>query len=119
LLLRVRHHRPEFANWKGYIVYAVAPALGFSTVENVGYTVEAAGQGVGQGVLAAVMRVLVATPLHCLTGYLLGIGFARREVFGEPLKWYHIMAVPVFVHGFFDFFQFVLAAFEVQLNAIQ
>ena len=63
LLRRVRNHRPEFSEWKvyfwisfffsflfrsllsrrchdaqGYLVYAVAPALGFSTVENVGYS---------------------------------------------------------------------------------
>jgi len=32
----VKHSRPEFNDWSGFLVYAVAPALGFSTMENIG-----------------------------------------------------------------------------------
>jgi hypothetical protein len=114
LLGRVKHNRPEFNDWSGYLVYAVAPALGFSTIENIGYTF--GSPDIASSVLTCVTRLLVATPVHCLTGYLLGIGVVRREVFSERLRWYRIMFPAVTFHGFFDYVQFLVATYGEHLN---
>lgn len=50
-------------------------------------------------------RAFIATPLHVLTGYLIGLQVVRRDVFGERLSLFRVMGWSVFFHGSFDFGQ--------------
>lgn len=85
-----------------WVVYSVAVALGFATLENILYVAEG-------GMQVAIMRALTAVPMHALCGTMMGWRLARattnpaaatRErwfVFLEPMLW----------HGAYD----VLAGF--------
>ena len=115
-----------------YLVCALACALGFATVENMGYTFQArhdgapfasgnsttaAGAGEGEGEAAAFAaraytaysRAVVAIMAHGLFGGLVGLGLTRRHVVGLPLRWWQILAPAVLAHGSFDFQQMLLA----------
>jgi RsiW-degrading membrane proteinase PrsW (M82 family) len=59
-------------------------ALGFSTVENIGYSLQA-GVGTGsdaalQVLLTAIQRIILSTPLHMTCAYLIGCGVVKRDV---------------------------------------
>jgi hypothetical protein len=117
LILRVRRARPLFADWRGFMLFAVAGALGFSTIENVFYTFSAyespsrGTTGSWSEVLAtALERVLVSSPIHCLCALLTSMGVARRDGFGVKLPLWRVLGLPVFVHGGFDCALMLLAA---------
>ena len=99
---RVKRVTPGFRDREGYLLYAVAGALGFSTVENVGYAFQTVTPwyAVMIGVLT---RMVISTPIHVACAYLVGVGVVRREVYGERLPLWRILALPVLLHGSFDF----------------
>lgn len=104
----------------GYLLYAVASALGFSTMENIGYVLTGAlnkgGDDSALGVfLNTCGRAFISTPLHVMTGYLIGLQVVRRDVFGESLPLWRVMGWSVFFHGTFDFGLFVIMVLQKQL----
>lgn len=105
----------------------VAGALGFSFFENMGYAF--AIPAFGDRVLAAVLRGLLSTPLHCICGGITGVRLAERlqlrrtvssSSSGEKLsavddlaKWrtkLRIVLPAILVHGTFDFQVFLVAS---------
>jgi len=110
VISNLKRQRPEFNHWGGYLIYAMAPAIGFSTAENIGYV---SNQKTKESMaLAALQRLLLSTPLHCLTGYILGLGIVRKEIFGENLAWYRVMFPAVLCHGLFGYIQFLTSYLE-------
>ena len=102
LVNRVKRITPGFRDREGYLLYAVAGALGFSTVENIGYAFNTLTPW--YAVLIGVLtRLLISTPIHVACAYLVGVGVVRREVYGEPLMLWRLLLVPVLLHGSFDF----------------
>ncbi|HWE30372.1 MAG TPA: PrsW family glutamic-type intramembrane protease [Polyangia bacterium] len=81
------------------VVYGVALALGFATVENVLCVVR---DGLGTGVL----RALFAVPAHALFGAVMGFYFGRAK-FGAPARERALvafaLAAAVALHGAYDF----------------
>jgi len=111
LTRKVNKLRPAYKNIRGITLYAVAAALGFSTVENIGYV--SSGAAMDPSFLAvfvnALGRVLISTPLHLMCGYLMALRLCRREVLGElSLGRFRLLFPSVFWHGSFDFFLFVI-----------
>lgn len=117
---RVKQYRPTIKSESAYIYYAVAIALGFSTIENIGYLfntcVEA--DAVWEIALSAVERVCISTPLHVMTSVLIGIGVIRRDLQNEPLKLRQIMLLPVIYHGSFDFGLMCISSVNEQIGDI-
>jgi RsiW-degrading membrane proteinase PrsW (M82 family) len=85
------------------VVYGVALALGFATVENV-LCVLRDGLGVG------VLRALFAVPAHALFGAVMGFYFGRAK-FGAPVRTkararallVFALAAAIALHGAYDF----------------
>lgn len=101
LLARGRsdRHIDEPFDW---LVYSVAVALGFATIENLQYVLT---QGVGTGVV----RAFTAVPAHALDGTLMGWRLARaarltgaearrerRLALWEPTAWHAAYDLPLF-----------------------
>jgi len=92
-----------------YMVCCLSTALGFSTSENIGYTLQARpGTGVVQGLsdraFTAYSRAVVAIAAHGVCGGLVGAGLTDKHVLGELecifLGWLH-RAILCSIFGFF------------------
>ncbi len=98
-------NRREFDEPYDGIMYSVAAALGFASVENVLYVFNA-----GQG--AAVLRALLAVPSHAFCGVLAGY-FLGEAKFAAG-RWQTIglqvlgLALAVLAHAVYDFMVFAL-----------
>lgn len=102
-LLTVRNN-PNFDYTFDGIIYAVAVGLGFATVENIMYVMGSGSVGV------AISRGLLSVPLHCTCAIFMGyfFGLAHKARFsrqGGTMLSCGLMAfaVPVIIHGFYDF----------------
>ncbi|MEP7277775.1 MAG: PrsW family glutamic-type intramembrane protease [Bacteroidota bacterium] len=84
------------------IVYSVMVAMGFATVENIGYVQQ-------HGIGTAVIRMFLSVPAHgafgIIMGYYIGLAKFNREKSGIYLIKGLILAI--FFHGAFDFFLFL------------
>lgn len=122
-----------------YLVCATACALGFSTVENIGYTLQAAGpeprapnsdaQAAALNVTSlaaaasaangsndftaraytAYSRAVVAIAAHGIFGGIVGLGLTKKHVLGRPLHAWQMLLPSVLAHGTFDVQQMLLA----------
>ncbi|MEO0073955.1 MAG: PrsW family glutamic-type intramembrane protease [candidate division WOR-3 bacterium] len=97
--------QPEFDEPYDGILYSIAAALGFATLENIIY-VFYGGFDIG------VMRAFLAVPAHAFDGVLMGyfLGeakFARSE---RHALWLNFLALAtaVLAHGIYDFIVFTL-----------
>jgi len=102
------------------ILYAVMIALGFATLENLGYVIGAYFKlGVGNMAKIGIGRALFSVPGHCcfavIMGYYFGKAkFARKE---RQRSIYRIKAFfyPVIAHGLFDFLIMIRTGWGVLL----
>jgi protease PrsW len=93
-------HRPEFDEPVDGIVYAAAGALGFATVENLGYTLQ-------YGVSVMLVRGPVSTLAHVLFAALWGYGLGLAKQSEPRLGAARIrggLICACVAHGAFDFF---------------
>ncbi len=98
---------PNFNEKFDGIVYAVAVALGFATVENLFYVFSHNSAQVG------LLRAFTAVPGHAIFGVVMGfyLGMARFSP-GEAPKWLlRAFLVPWMMHGAYDFL--VLSGYPV------
>lgn len=108
-----RNH--EFDEVIDGIIYAVAAALGFATIENIAYVLQG-------GVAVGVLRAVLSVPGHAFFGALMGfyMGVAKHTTRGTGWLWYGL-ALAVGVHALFDavlFTQTALALIVVPLTAL-
>jgi RsiW-degrading membrane proteinase PrsW (M82 family) len=89
---------PSFNEKFDGIVYAVFVSLGFAAVENVMYVLEG-------GMQTAAIRALTAVPAHALFGVTMGYYLGVAHMYEELRKQYlrRAIAVPVLLHGIYDF----------------
>jgi len=118
---RVQKWNRDFKDWRGYCYLGAAATLGFSTIENIGYTLSSysaasksssESERLLQALLTAVQRILVSTPLHLSTAVLIALLVAKKEVFSQPLSAFRILALPVLFHGAFNFGLLLIYSFE-------
>jgi hypothetical protein len=83
----------------GIVVLCVAAGLGFSTIENLGYVLF---DDSDVGYFVALMRAFMDIAQHSITGALIGVRVALKD--HEHHSFWHVMAVPFLVHGFYDVF---------------
>ncbi len=108
ILLRIGSWRnPNFNYRFDGIVYGVAVAVGFALLENVLYVMEG-------GLYVALMRGVMAVPLHAFCGVYMGVhyGAAKRySVEGnkgqETLHTILAMISPMLIHGIYDSLAFM------------
>eukprot|EP00696_Hemimastix_kukwesjijk_P019482 gnl/Hemi2/8738_TR3026_c0_g1_i1.p1 gnl/Hemi2/8738_TR3026_c0_g1~~gnl/Hemi2/8738_TR3026_c0_g1_i1.p1 ORF type:complete len:351 (+),score=80.51 gnl/Hemi2/8738_TR3026_c0_g1_i1:97-1053(+) len=103
-------NRREVFQAYGIIIYALAGALGAATLENVGYILS--GDNNNTQLATAIVRGILAVPLHGTTGALIGTAIVRRAFLHEDLAFYHAVAWPVVIHGSYDFLLLLVAKFS-------
>ncbi|MEJ2068427.1 MAG: PrsW family glutamic-type intramembrane protease, partial [Deltaproteobacteria bacterium] len=102
LALRVKAYRSaEMNEVMDGIVYGVAAAMGFATLENISYVLE---HGVGTGIL----RAFLSVPSHgiegAIIGYYLGLGKMNPKSLKKNV--FKGLTIAILFHGTFDFLAF-------------
>ncbi len=94
LVWRSRHFNEQFDG----IVYAVFVSLGFALVENIMYVMDG-------GFQTALLRSLTAVPAHAIFGVTMGFYFGIARRYEELRRSYLLKAIalPVLLHGIYDF----------------
>ena len=102
--LRTTRKNPAFNYTFDGIVYGVMVGLGFATLENILYVLD------NMSLSVAVMRGLLAVPMHCTCGVFMGYyyGVAKnlevRGIKGEAATARRLtLAVPWVIHGLYDY----------------
>ncbi|MCQ2546493.1 MAG: PrsW family glutamic-type intramembrane protease [Clostridia bacterium] len=116
LLLRLGSWRSKNFNYRfDGIVYGVAVAVGFALFENVMYV----AQG---GIETAIMRGILAVPLHAFCGVFMGVFYGAAKKYSiEGRKGKVInrtllaLVVPMLIHGIYDTLAFMESGFTTGL----
>ena len=84
------------------IVYSVMVAMGFATLENIGYVQQ-------HGIATAILRMFLSVPAHASFGILMGyyIGLAKFNKQRSRILLVKGLLLSIFFHGAFDFFLFL------------
>ena len=77
------------------IVFGVAAALGFATVENILYVLL-------NGLETGVIRAIVSVPGHTFWGAIMGFYLGEAKARGRPRLAVYGLAIVVFLHGLYD-----------------
>jgi len=99
VLILAIYHWDEFDEPLDGVVYGVAVALGFATLENFLFVLR-----LGLGV--AWERALFAVPLHALCGATMGYYAGRAKLIRGPTLWRDrilCFLVPIVFHGLYDY----------------
>lgn len=126
VLKRISWRNSAFSYRYDAIVYAVSVSLGFAMLENVLYVLS-------YGLQTAVVRALLAVPLHAFCGVFMGIHFGaakQAEIAGNLAQkrrqlWLAVL-IPLLIHGYYDYWamlqtdigQIVLFAFVIVLYVL-
>jgi RsiW-degrading membrane proteinase PrsW (M82 family) len=100
----------EFDEPMDGIVYGTAAALGFATLENIGYVVGAAAHG--NALALAIVRALFSVPMHALCGALWGYALGRAKFLRPaPGRAFILggLGLAMLLHGLFNFGAMVLS----------
>ncbi|MCJ1375958.1 hypothetical protein MMC20_007196 [Loxospora ochrophaea] len=100
---------------RAYIDYALAGALSFGVVENIGFLYVACEQGRETWpklLLTVVERVVLGSSGHLLATYLTALRAIRRDYYGDQLSWWGVVGPSVVLHGAYDFGAMAFSASE-------
>ena len=91
------------------IIYSVMVAMGFATVENIGYVTS-------HGMGTAVIRMFLSVPAHGAFAIIMGYYIGLAKFNKEKSVYYFIkgLLLSIFFHGAFDFFLFLQDNIQVQ-----
>lgn len=100
---------------RAYLDYAIAGALSFAVIENIGF-LYAAVEGARQSWLklagTALERLVFASAGHFLAAALTALRATRRDYYGDQLSWWDIVRPSVILHGCQNFVAFSFGALE-------
>jgi RsiW-degrading membrane proteinase PrsW (M82 family) len=84
------------------IIYSVMVAMGFATIENIGYVQR-------HGIGTAVIRMFLSVPAHAAFGIIMGYYIGLAKFNKEKSVFYFVkgLFLAIFFHGAFDFFLFL------------
>ena len=102
LSVRVKaYNSPSFNEVMDGIVYSVAGALGFATIENVMYVFQF-------GAATGLFRAFLSVPLHALCGGIIGYYLGMKKVHKEEKKSFIAagLIIAILFHGAYDFVLF-------------
>jgi hypothetical protein len=101
-------NKPFIVDPRSLFVYAVCSGAGFASAENILYVTSG-------GYATAIVRAFMSVPLHCawacLTGMSLAEGKFRERNDPAFLRYAKAVALPILLHGTYDFGLFVGAGF--------
>mmetsp|Transcript_22698 Transcript_22698/g.31746 ORF Transcript_22698/g.31746 Transcript_22698/m.31746 type:complete len:372 (-) Transcript_22698:519-1634(-) len=81
------------------VILSTAGALGFATLENIGYVFQESSTA---SIAVAIMRAVLAVPLHAATGIIIGLNVATAVMErANPVIW-KILWLPILLHGTYD-----------------
>jgi RsiW-degrading membrane proteinase PrsW (M82 family) len=91
------------------IIYSVMVAMGFATIENIGYVQQ-------HGFGTAILRMFLSVPAHAAFGIIMGYYIGLAKFNKEKSTGYLILGLflSVFFHGAFDFFLFLQDSIKVK-----
>jgi RsiW-degrading membrane proteinase PrsW (M82 family) len=97
--VRIKAYRsPHFYEVMDGVVFGVAAALGFATVENIIYVF-------GSGVSTAILRAFLSVPSHAAWGGIMGYYLGVAKTSGEKSKMRFILTglgIAILFHGIYD-----------------
>jgi protease PrsW len=102
LAVRVKAYRAaSFNEVMDGIVYSVAAALGFATIENVFYVFQF-------GAATGLFRAFLSVPLHAMCGGIIGYYLGMKKVYKEDKKYFvgAGLLIAILFHGAYDFVLF-------------
>lgn len=100
---------------RAYLDYALAGALSFGVVENLGFlyaACEKGGESWGRLGLTVVERVVVGSTGHLLVAALTALRAIRRDYYGEKMSWWEVVGPAVCLHGGFNFVAIVFSTLD-------
>merc|ERR1711871_1540881 len=98
--LVAKHMEDEARNPYGMMLLSLSGALGFAIFENIAYVFSS-----GKDALAtAIVRAVLAVPLHATTGIIIGCHMAQDKFHGGTHGFWGTIVMPVLIHGGYDFF---------------
>jgi len=100
---------------RAYVDYALAGALGFGLVENIGCLYAACEpklEAWPKLVLTLFERVIVGQIGHISMAALTALRAIRRDYYGDPLSWWGVVGPAVLYHGTFDYVALSASALE-------
>jgi len=105
------YRKDYVADPSALVLYAITAACGFALAENLEYVLSSASASSEQALHTAILRALLSIPLHAGTGAVMGAMLARRRFVGrkvpdQNLGFCHIIALPVILHGLYDYSAF-------------
>lgn len=92
------------------IIYSVMVAMGFATIENVGYVFQ-------HGFITGVVRMFLSVPAHAAFGVLMGyhLGLAKMDPTNASMHMIKGILLAILFHGGFDFFLFLQSSPEITM----
>lgn len=100
---------------RAYIDYALAGALSFSVIENIGFIYASCEQGHETWpklMLTLFERMVVGSLGHLLAASLTALRAIRRDYYGDRMSWWAVVGPSVILHGTFDFMVMSASALE-------
>jgi hypothetical protein len=118
LILHTTRYRLFYTHPAVTMIYVATGALGLACIENAAYVITTAYDvflvnknplvSLSTGLATMISRVIVALPLHIITGLIIGNHmFLKNLNRKNPLRNYlQICLLPILIHGIFDFIVF-------------
>jgi hypothetical protein len=100
---------------RAYVDYALAGALSFALVENIGFlysSVETGNQSWSRLAWSGFERVIIGGTGHITVAVLTALRAIRRDYYGDQLSWLQVIGPAVLYHGTSDFVCFGTSAWE-------
>ena len=111
-IMYARHRDRAKRRNRAYLDYAVAGALGFGLVENLGFLYASRAESWPKLARTLVERVSVSAVGHLLVGLLTALRAVRRDYYGDDMSWWGVVGPSVLLHGTFDFVALSFSALE-------
>lgn len=118
LLLAVRYARPRHEH--EYLIYAAFAGLGYGTIENILVTYSSVKLGDSGGMIALTLfeRIIFASLGHTIMALLTSLQSIRRDVRGEKISIWRVLAPAVVYHGSWDFVLLSISAWNGNIGWI-
>ncbi|KAE9374133.1 hypothetical protein N431DRAFT_437644 [Stipitochalara longipes BDJ] len=100
---------------RAYVDYALAGALSFSVIENIGFlyaSVEKGGESWARLALSVFERVIIGGTGHLTMSVLTALRATRRDCYGDRLSWWEVIGPAALYHGAFDYVCFSASAWD-------
>jgi len=104
---RVTRIKPGYRSVIGYKIIAIAAALGFTVMENIGFQLIYRSEDYFELFLNAIARLFCSTPMHVACSLLIGLRVIQRDIFKQQFTIFGVLKWSIFFHGNFNFWLFI------------